>query len=140
MEGMGTRKIKIPLAEPFLGEQRITSKNFPLRHLLIQVENSGPRVEKRKTSRVLSSSSRLRNWKVPELYGQFSHRITLYSEQCRDWVTRPEATTGPHKVFCCISVSSKQSLMEVGESGGEQNRQEVFFKHYTSFLVLLSFL
>lgn len=71
---------------------------------MIQVENSGPLVEKRKTSRAFSSSSRLRNWKVPEMYGQFSHRIMLSSEQCREWAGRLEASTRQGKLFCSLSV------------------------------------
>lgn len=77
------------------------------------------------------------------MYGHFSHRIMLSSEQYRQWATRatrPEASTRQGKLFCSISVSSKQSLIEVGDSRGEQNRQEVFFKHYTGYLLLLSLL
>lgn len=70
----------------------------------------------------------------------FPTELILSSEQCREWTTRPEASTRPGKLFCSLSVSSKQNLVEVGDSRGEQNRQEVVLKHYTGFPVLLRFL
>lgn len=56
MEGMGTRFKKSRETKTFLGEQKITSILFPLVHLLILGEDSGPLTEKRKTNRAFSDS------------------------------------------------------------------------------------
>lgn len=77
---------------------------------------------------------------MPEMYGQFSHRIMLSSEPCREGGTRSEASRKPGKFFCSLSLSSEQILVEMGNSSGEQNRKGAFLKHSTGVPVLLSFL